>query len=179
MFSILTVQNDIKLSLLSVHIDPSTTLLLSFVLAGYFYAVHVRSHPLPRAPIAHFELPEHEYQWQVGAAQDYEHDLGAAGHLRRASIFRRLTGGFRGRKRDRVVAPAPAETQARLALPAPIRAHDRKNGRRTPVSQSPLRLSLRGAFGFGGGREKAGEQRRILPARVEENKGRKKLRLLE
>lgn len=190
----MTVQNDIKLSLLSIHIDPSTTLLLSFVLAGYFYAVHVRSNP---RPIAHYELNnqyqlnQQQYaqaQWQPLHTEDitdyeYEHDLGAAGALRRASFFRRISSGFRSSKHPRVLAaPAPQRQPVRLALPAPSRADEqRKNGRGKSVSQSPQRFSLSRALGFRGGgvREKTGEQRRVQPARVETHKAGKKQRLLE
>lgn len=177
MFSILSVQNDIKLSLISVDIAPSTTILLSFVLATYFYAIHVRKNPLPRAPIARAEYRQqqlYEYPLQHDGDRREPRDV-----RRRPSIFRRITARLRSPKRERIRRPAQLEPQPNrnAQLSAAIQANAGWWG---PLSKQPLRISFRSlGLGFGGGPQ-AGEQRRVLAASVPPHQGRRKEhRLLE
>ena len=177
MFSILSVQNDIKLSLISVDIAPSTTILLSFVLATYFYAIHVRANPKPPAQIAH---PQYRHQGLYDCQLQDDDDRPEPRDVRRrSSIFRRFAAGLRGPKRERVRRPAqPLPQPSRNAqFPAAIQANA---GWWKPLSEQPLGISFRSlGFGLRGGRE-AGEQRRILPAGVPPHQRRRKEhRLLE
>lgn len=90
--SILSIENHIHLSLISISVAPSTLLALSVLTFVYLYILHVRNNPQPRGETKH--------------TRDHGDHRGAGRPLRRPPFVKRLSARFRTRKqRDRPVAP--------------------------------------------------------------------------
>jgi len=97
---LITVENHVNLSLISLNIAPGTFLAFAVLAFAYLYIIHVRNNPLPRLQVAHIEA-------QVAAHNGPPtHDRGPGADVRRAPFFRRISARLRtDKQRDRPVAP--------------------------------------------------------------------------
>ena len=159
---IFTVENHVNVSLISLHIAPSTAIVLTILLFIYLYIVHSRDYPLS-------DVTKRVQEIQSPAAileprrngQNHDPNYRRAGRsLRRPPFFGRFASRFRastGKQRDRTL-PAPAVFPSSLWVSFP-------------------------SFGLPFGGQRGGSERldrQIFPAGLETRRGRKeKQRLLE
>lgn len=129
--SILTIENHINVALLSFTIAPSTFLAFAVLLFAYLYILHIRNNPKPRII--------EQYRPEIQAAIPYgvEDHRGNGRHIRRPSLYTRLSGRLRTYKqRDR---PEPAVRQATSPLAAfwlPFRNGFRDGGVRRQIQSA-------------------------------------------
>ncbi len=102
---LLTVENHVNLSLISLNVAPGTFLAFAVLAFTYLYILHTRNNPLPRPhrEVTYFQA-EREHLLQDAAT----HDRRVGADVRRAPFLRRISARLRTNKqRDRPAVAVP------------------------------------------------------------------------
>lgn len=102
---LLTVENHVNLSLISLNIAPGTFLAFAVLAFAYLYIIHVRNNPQPRLQVAH--IAAHQVQGPVQHNGAPALDRGAGARIRRPPLIKRISARLRTNKqqRDQPIAP--------------------------------------------------------------------------
>ena len=126
--SILSIENHVQFSLISLTVPPSTTLAIIILILAYFYILHIRKNPLPHHRQQHFQQPNFQ--------EDHVYDAQALNEQQQqVKNSKRLIQSTPGRDRRNVLRPSIVERVCdRFRESSLQRASDKPNRLRLPFS---------------------------------------------